>query len=218
MKKLAIYLTVLFAIASSSKASVNINFSIGTMYSSTDTSITVPVGGLINILALDSGAWSGESTLLTALTDSFTPDGCTLVAQFPNDDVSGTMPGVVSANFSFSYSGNFSAGDQLLAVVYPALTMASLNPGNNTNGFYFRTAAIIDGSDTAWVAPADGGTYSLFAYSSDLGGSLPADQFTSGALATGGQGFTTVPEPATWLLLAGSLTTLMVFRRRRLQG
>ncbi|MFZ4778956.1 MAG: PEP-CTERM sorting domain-containing protein [Terrimicrobiaceae bacterium] len=37
----------------------------------------------------------------------------------------------------------------------------------------------------------------------------------SGASALGGQGFTTVPEPATWALLAGTLTTVMIFRRRR---
>lgn len=215
MKKLALSLIISFAIAGVSQAAVTISFSLGTMYSSTDTSTTVPIGGLINILALDSGAWSGESALFTALTDNFTPAGCTLVAQFPNDDVSGTTPGVVSTSFVFSYSGNFGAGDQLLAVVYPTLTMASLNPGNNTAGFYFRTAAIIDGSDIAWVAPSDGSSYSLFAYTSDLGGSLPADQFTSGALATGGQGFTTVPEPTTWALLAGSLTTVIVLRRRR---
>lgn len=215
MKKLALSLLLLLAIASVSNAGVNINFSIGTMYSSSNNSTTVPIGGLINILALDSGSWSGESALFTALTSSFIPAGCTLVAQFPNDDVSGTIPGVVSSNFSFSYSGNFTAGDQLLAVVYPTLTMASLNPGNNTNGFYFRTAAIIDGSDMAWVAPADGFSYTLAAYTTNLGGSLANDQFTSGASALGGQGFTTVPEPTTWALLAGTLTTVMIFRRRR---
>ena len=66
----------------------------------------------------------------------------------------------------------------------------------------------------AWVAPADG-TYILAAYTTDLTGSVSADQFTSGALATGGQGFTTVPEPSTWLLLAAGLTVVMVLRRRR---
>ncbi|MEI6073379.1 MAG: PEP-CTERM sorting domain-containing protein [Verrucomicrobiae bacterium] len=215
MKKLALSLFLSFAIASVTHASATINFALGTMYSSTNNSTTVPVGGLVNILSLDSGSWSGESALFTALISNFTPPGATLVAQFPNDNVSGTTPGVVSSSFVFSYSGNFTAGDELLAVVYPTLTMSSLNPGNNTVGFYFRTAAIIDGSDIAWVAPADGGTYTLMALTTDVGGSLPADQFTSGALATGGQGFTTIPEPSTWALLAGSLTIVMVLRHRR---
>ena len=187
------------------------------MYSSTDNSTTVPLNGLVNILSLDSGNWSGESALFTALTGSFTPANATLVAQFANDNTGGSLPGVVTSSFGFTYSGNFTAGDQLLVVVYPTLTIASLNPGNNTAGFYFRTDAIIDGSDIAWVAPPDGSTYSLFNYTSDIGGSLPNDQFTSGASATGGQGFTTVPEPATWVLLVGSLKTVMVFRRRRAQ-
>lgn len=33
--------------------------------------------------------------------------------------------------------------------------------------------------------------------------------------STGDLGFTAIPEPSTWVLLAGSLSTLMIFRRRR---
>lgn len=218
MKKYLTILALIAGISASSQASVTINFGIGDMY--TTNGAAFPAGGRLNLLALDSGTWSSAYTnLITALssnTASWTLPGTTLVGAIANDDSGG--PGSANGVYNFSYSGNFGVGDQLLLVAYPTLTLASSAPGNNTPGFFFRTDSVIDGSDIAWIAPADGSTVSLFAYTLGAGGSLPNNQFTSGAGATGGQGFTTVPEPSTYALLAMSgigMAGYMIRRRRR---
>lgn len=220
MKKYLTILALVVGISASSQASVAINFGMGDMYSSTGTTTAFPSGGRLNLLALDSGTWaSAYPSLITALstnTSSWTLPGTTLVGAIANDDSGG--PGSTGGVFNFSYSGGFGVGDQLLLVAYPTLTLASSAPGNGTPGFFFRTDSVIDGSDIAWIAPADGSTVSLFAYTLGAGGSLPNNQFTSGVGATGGQGFTTVPEPSTYALLAMSgigMAGYMIRRRRR---
>jgi len=219
MKKLLTILVLATGIAASSQASVTINFGMGDMYSSTGTTTAFPVGGRLNLLALDSGTWSSVYpdliASLTANTSSWTLAGTTLVGSVYNDDSGG--PGSTGGAFSFSYSGNFGAGDQLLLVAYPTLTASSTQPGNGARGFFFRTDSIIDGSTIAWLAPSDGATESLFAYTVGAGGVVPNNQFTSGSGAAGGSGFTTVPEPSTYALLGMSALALggYVARRRR---
>jgi hypothetical protein len=100
-------------------------------------------------------------------------------------------------------------------VVYPTLTLSSLQPGFGTVGFFYRTNLIDDASDMAWFAPSDGNTNSLFFYTQNLGGNQTNDKFTSGAGALGGNGFTTVPEPSTFALLALGSAAFVVMRKRR---
>lgn len=220
MKKYLTLLATAATMIAASQASVTINFGMGNMYSSTGTTTAFPSGGLLNLLALDSGTWSSAypnlATALSTNTSSWTLPGTTLVGQIANDDSGGA--GVTGGAFSFSYSGNFGAGDQLLIVAYPGLTLASSSPGAGKAGFFYRTDSIVDGSLIAYVAPADGGAYDLFSYTGDLGGTSPNNQFTSGTGATGGQGFTTVPEPSTYALLAMSgigMAGYVIRRRRR---
>ena len=226
MKKLLTVATVAAVLtAQAGFASVAINFGLGNMYSSTNETTAFPLGGRINLLALESGTWTGLgdlNALFSGLTNSFTPAGVTLVGSIANDDSGG--PGNTGGVFNYSYSGAFGAGDELMLVAYPNLTLASLNPGQGTTGFFFRTTLITDGSDIAYIAPADGGTYTLSAYTVAFGGSFPNGQFTSGAGSqaansagiTGG-GFTTIPEPSTYALLAMGAAALggYVIRRRK---
>jgi hypothetical protein len=197
-------------------ASVTISFGMGDMYASTDTSTPFANGGLINILAKTDGlGWGDAASIFSSLTSSFVPTGSVLVASFGSNDPDGS--GTVSTAFTYNYSGSFAAGQPLLLVAYSSLSTGSTQPGQGTTGFFFRTDSVIDGSDIGWIAPSDGSTVSLFAYTLGLDGSLANNQFTSGAGALGGSGFTTVPEPSTYALLTlgGLALAGHVLRRRR---
>jgi hypothetical protein len=197
---------------SSIAQNVTITFGAGDFYSTWDTSTKVLIGARVNILALESGSWTNIQSTLQNLTNSFTPSGAVLVAEFATNNDAGD--GTVGTSFAFTYSDEFNAGDELLMVVYPSLTMASTSPGTNTSGFWFRTNSIIDGSDIGWVAPAPG-SYGLYAYTLAQGGSVANNQFTSGDAAAGGSGFTTVPEPGSALLLGLGGVGLYFFRLRQ---
>lgn len=101
---------------------------------------------------------------------------------------------------------------------FPTLTTASttLSTGDKF-GFYTSTNATQFGSDSAWnTGGNDDTTLGINAYTIDNTGNLTSNPNPSGLSntllqATG----TVVPEPATWALLTGALTTVMVFRRRR---
>lgn len=204
-------------------ASVTLNLGFGTLYSSTNQAITLPTGARINFLAVEgngSGTWSSFGNLndlFEAQTSNWAPAGTRLIGEIFNDNSGG--PGLTGGSFIYNYSGSFQPGDEILMVVYPTLDNSDTSPSLGTIGNFFRTNTIIDSSDIAWIAPADGGAYNLFALTIDTGvGSVPNNTFTSGAGAAGGNGFTTVPEPATYALLAMSALGMggyMIRRRRR---
>jgi hypothetical protein len=81
----------------------------------------------------------------------------------------------------------------------------SLTLGTGFSATVGQVFTIINGSAItgAFTGLAEGGTLTGGGYT--FSASYLGNAFT----------LTTVPEPATWALLAGSLTTLVVFRRRR---
>jgi len=96
--------------------------------------------------------------------------------------------------------------------------------GDAASGFAFRGAAIVDFTQTPESAN-NGPQYIAFSstiYNAQFIGFYINSTFQAGTnidanTITGLNEirFTAVPEPATWALLAGSLTTVMVLRRRR---
>lgn len=225
-KQLATIALATFVAAQASMASIAINFGMGTMYNTTNTVTPFNLGGRINLLSLDTGTWTGTFPDLVStfsnLTNSWTPAGATLLGSIANDDSGGS--GVTGGVFNFNIAGGVSTGDELLIVAYPDLTLASSSPGLNQTGFFFRSSLVVDGSDIAYVIPTDGFAYGLFSYTADLGGTFANGQFTSGAGSQAGSGagftgggFTTVPEPSTYALLAISAAAFggYVIRRRK---
>jgi len=139
-----------------------------------------------------------------------------LLGQIANNNIGGNS-GVVQDLFTFTYSGGLAPGEEMLAVCYPGLTTNSSAPGVGATGFFFRTNAVIDNSNIAWLTPSDGASgVILNANTTDLGGSVPSNSFTAGAGAIGGAGFTTaaVPEPSAMMLLLPGLALTVLFVRR----
>lgn len=88
------------------------------------------------------------------------------------------------------------------------LTIANLGITPNS-GASFKFVA-------TYLNPVDGaGSDATFRSNEAIGYSSGTNPGYTGISFTSSQAYTTVPEPATWALLAGGLTTVMVFRRRR---
>jgi hypothetical protein len=204
----------IFASIFQANASVTINLGMAEVFA--DASATTPIssGGLVNLFAKTTGTWGTNLSSIASdfsnLTSSFTPAGATLIGSY-SSGVGAFGPEAVS----FDLTGGLAQNQELLAVVYPTLTTSSSTPGIGTVGFVYRTAEVLNFSDIAWVIPADGSTVALNALTTGSGGTLANTDLSPG----GAGGFTTVPEPSTYALLAlGGLALFFVARRRKLKA
>ena len=212
LQSLAIAAILLLPIINSS-ASVTINLGMGDIYNNS-AATTPATSGILNIFAKTSGTWGTDLSAIAAsfanLTDSFTPSGSVLLGNLTiSSGLAGPSPVV------FNLTGGVSVGQELLAVVYPTISSSSTMPGVGTLGFVYRTSQILNFSDIAWVVPADGATFSLNALTAGQGGTLSNIDLSPGSSG----GFTTVPEPSTYALLAvGAVGLFLSFRRRKVQA
>ena len=223
MKKLFLAVIISLTAIISSRADVTINFGAGTMYADPAATIAAPAGALLNLLVLTNGSWGTDAdiaALLTSTTNSWTPAGSLLVGQFFLNEANGA--GTTFNPVTFGLTNGITAGAQLLFVGYPTLDNTATGPGLGTIGFFYRTNAAISPSDIGFLVPSDGSTVNLFALDINFGGPIATNGLAPGAAnapGSGGEhGFTTVPEPSTYALLAISAAAFggyMVRRRKR---
>ncbi len=221
MKKLALTIAAAAMIPSLGSA-VTINLGFGALYTgaTTNTSLWANGTGLLNLFVLTNGvSWDTPANLtsfFTTNTSSFAPANAFLLGKFSANDGQGGA-GSFQGAVVYNYGTNNLAGNQpLLLVGYPTLTTSSTSPGLGTPGFWFYTTNAVDG--IAWLTPsANSASVDLNALTPEYFGTSAPDILTSGAAATSGTGFTTVPEPSTYALLAMGAAALggYVIRRRK---
>lgn len=165
----------------------------------------IPVGSLIQLVA--STTDNIFSTPAPGDFDGGSSDDV-IIASFSSNDFLG-FDGSVAESLVFSFSGTLNAGDQILLRWYPSLTTASAAPSGGEAFGQFRTDAVENNSDIAWIVPADGFTGNLNFLTTSGGGSQPD-----------AAGFATmvvpIPEPSTYaLILIGAAGVVGYARRRR---
>ena len=95
---------------------------------------------------------------------------------------------------NLTLSGGLQAGDALLLRWFPTLTTNAATPGSGTSYGQFRTDAVVDGSDIAWVTPGDGATDALNFATASQGGSQPDGAGTASETTPGGGPAETTPQ------------------------
>lgn len=197
---------------------------------STTTGINVRSGGVIG----------GNGLLRTAATQGYL-DGVNSVSDFTDSAITlsaggqfrpGTPDSLNSTIGDLSF-GSLTWNGEATSVAQMAFNLSGASSSDQLS----LSGALTKGTDSNFVfdflnTGAAGGTYSLLDFASQTGFSVTDFSFANlgaGLTALNAGGFTNgfkldgttlqfatvVPEPTTWALLAGSLTALMVFRRRR---
>jgi len=180
--------------------------------------LAITKAGAANLTLTGSNSYTGQTTISagTLRAENNKALGNTILLSITGGtlDVRGTTAGTLTlgtaANISLSTGTiNFQLGTAFDSIVSNAAGAFTISGGT----FALNVAgAGFDYANTYAVLSGFGGSNSV----SGLGftgydtGSYTASLSNAGVLS-----FTVVPEPATWALLAGSLTVLMVSRRRR---
>lgn len=213
MKRLLV-LTLLFLSICGARATVTINLGAGNLYNANGSALMQP-GMLVQLIASTTdttfnnptaGSYTGGSADDVVLFSFTVNQGAGLVGQALIIDF---------ANFA-----NLTVGDSLLIRWYPTIAgpspaSSTLPPGPAAGSAYgqFRTdiVEVNNGSNFAWLMPADGSTIDL---------NFLTQMINPTSTHTEAEGFATmlvaVPEPSTYALLIVGLGAA-VFARKRLK-
>lgn len=217
-RKIIAPLLGLLGLATAAHASVTVEIDAGILRNLTTTS-TVPVGGLLMLVASPSGAATNFSA---PTSTSFVSGDNIVVAAFAmnnNGGVTGEVdysPTFNLGNTGTATSTTFDAGDPLLLRWFPTLTYAAYSagtltaPGLGANYGQGRSAIAVDGG-SAWVTPANGSSSAVFTFiTADDGGSQPNSSGLASNIVVA------VPEPSTYAAVMCGLAGLIgVLMRRR---
>jgi hypothetical protein len=176
-------------------------------------------------LSIETLQVNGAITNNSGFTDSFSAGviaGASAVWSGPLNFTSTVTLGSYTITLSNAITMSGLALDVANASTYGKFAGAGSLQLDNSIGFNFTSATGVGSWDIASMTPT--GTLTSVSVAGSYSGALT--EVTPGNWAatfntmdwtyTASTGvLTAVPEPATWALLAGSLTTVMVFRRRR---
>jgi len=207
----------------------NANTYTGATTISAGTLILATAGTIANSSGVNLGTSGSQGTLdLTAKTSGFALGSNQTLSGYGNVTMAagrtltingglapGNSPGVIGI------SGNLTLGGT--ATTTMDLIDYALSPGTGFDQISLSgtTPALIYGGTLTLnlTGSTQLGVYHLFTGFSSQSGTFTGINYSGGAgsfdYATGDLTLTAVPEPATWALLAVSLTTVMILRRRR---
>ncbi len=215
MKKLAFLVLVVFA--SMAQASVTLNFDFGPAYTSGGAGMVN--NGSLGVLVADtsgSGFAQGASLIGSTLSAGATLGGNRILGVMNASDISGGgifgFSSTVSvSDFTGLTTGTATGfgGTPLMFYWFPSVNSAGTTLAGGEAYGSFRSDTIDGGSssDISFNLPSDGGTYSLAAYDTTLGGGYASSLFQANSVAG-------VPEPGRLMLALIGLSGLFLRRRR----
>jgi len=179
-------------------------------------------------VAVNAGILGGTGIIAPGTGNSIAVQNGAFLA--PGDSTTGNGIGTLVVNGGNTSSPllTLSSGAKLSFQLGSALSSDKLNFWNFSTGDFVLDSNVID---VTLLAGATTGTYNLFNFFSGLNTGLTASGISSGLslnFLNGGEGslsygttgqinlvLTAVPEPAAWVLVAGGLSAMLIFRRRR---
>lgn len=184
-------LAVLFALVTSHLAAgVSLIGQIGRLLRA-DAVTQIPTGSLVLLVAdtdkvSHPGLVSPLGTLLSAGQSLGGTSGDLIVGIYSAGDLGSGIVGVDLGGTTLTYSGLLTAGTELWVLWFPSVSTRGSQVGGAVPYGAYRSGVvdIASGSDIAFVAPPDGTTVSLYAYTSSLGFGLATNPELSATAIT----------------------------------
>jgi hypothetical protein len=182
---------VLFALVTSHLAAgVSLIGQIGRLLRA-DAVTQIPTGSLVLLVAdtdkvSHPGLVSPLGTILSAGQSLGGTSGDLIVGIYSAGDLGSGIVGVDLGGTTLTYSGLLTAGTELWVLWFPSVSTRGSQVGGAVPYGAYRSGVvdIASGSDIAFVAPPDGTTVSLYAYTSSLGFGLATNPELSATAIT----------------------------------